>query len=71
MKLILVKILELLRKVVPLFNKKETKTSITDVVPSNVKINTVSGTDVSNISDVMPSKFEIMEIWLNGCFFSQ
>lgn len=41
MKLISVRILELLRKVVPLFDKKETKTSITNVVPNNIRINTV------------------------------
>lgn len=63
------KILERLRKVVAHFDKKETKTFIIDVVPRNIRSNTVSRTDISTVSDMMSSKFEIMEIQPYGCFF--
>lgn len=63
------KILEQLIKVVAHFDKKETKTFITDVVPRNIRSNTVSGSDSSTVSDRMTSKFEIMEFQPYGCFF--
>lgn len=59
------KILEQLRKVVARFDKIETQTFIIDVVPRNIRSNTVSGTDISIISDMMSSEFEIVSaLWM-------
>lgn len=59
------KILEQLRKVVARFDKIETQTFIIDVVPRNIRSNTVSGTDISIISDMMFSEFEIVSaLWM-------
>lgn len=59
------KILEQLRKVVARFDKIETQTFIIDVVPRNIRSNTVSGTDISIISDMVSSEFEIVSaLWM-------
>lgn len=61
-KLIFGKILEWLRERVAHFDKEKTKTFITDVVRRNIRSNTMSGTGISPVSDMMSSEFEIMEI---------
>lgn len=52
------------------FPKKETITFFTDVVPRDIRSNTLSGTDISTASDMMSSKFENTEIQIYSCFFS-
>lgn len=52
------------------FPKKETMIFLIDVVPRDIRSNTLSGTDTSTASDMMSSKFENTEIQTYSCFFS-
>lgn len=54
--------MEWLRERVAHFDKEKTKTFITDVVRRNIRSNTMSGTGISTVSDMMSSEFGIMEI---------
>lgn len=62
------KIFELLRERFHILTGEKT-TFVIDVGKRNVRRNTVSGTDLSTISDTMSSKFEIMEIQFHQNYF--